>query len=88
MNSDEDLQQTVNDDLNWDAAIDASHLAVTAKNGVVTIQGRVRHYSEKWEAERLTETIAGVKAVVIHVEVVPVDIRSDAQIAGSDQGPG
>jgi osmotically-inducible protein OsmY len=86
MTSDADLQQEVNDDLNWDAAVDAANLAVTAQAGVVTITGKVRHFSEKWEAERLAETLPRVKAVVIHIQVVPIDAPDDAAIAAAAAG--
>ena len=81
MNNDANLQQEVNDELNWDAAVDAANLSVAAHAGIVTITGKVKHYSEKWETERLVEIIPGVKAVIINIQVVPVDAPGDAAIA-------
>ena len=46
-----------------DPNIDATDIAVNAKNGVVTLTGFVRSYSQKLEAERSAKRVAGVIAV-------------------------
>jgi osmotically-inducible protein OsmY len=81
MRSDRDLQQDVADELDWDAAIDSHGLSVGAKAGIVTITGHVRHYSQQYEVERLAESIAGVREVIMRVEVQPKDLRDDAELA-------
>jgi len=75
------LEQDVSDELDWDAAIDSHGLSVTASGGIVTITGHVRHYSQQHEVERLAQTIAGVKGVILRVEVDPTDVSTDAELA-------
>jgi len=77
------LEHDVSDELDWDAAIDSHGLAVTASGGIVTITGHVRHYSQQHEVERLAESIAGVKAVILRVQVDSTDVSTDAELARS-----
>jgi len=86
MKTDADLQQDVNDDLNWDAAIDASHLSVSVHAGIATISGHIKYYVEKLEAERVAESVAGVKAAIVHIEVKPPVTPHDADIAAAAAG--
>jgi osmotically-inducible protein OsmY len=67
--TDLDLRQDVERELAWDPRVDASNIAVTAKNGVVTLAGQVRSYLDKWEAENLLKHIAGVAGIADDVEV-------------------
>jgi hypothetical protein len=43
----------------------------TVSKAVVTLEGRVQFWSERYDAERAVERRAGAKAVVNHVEVKP-----------------
>ena len=45
------------------AQIDADHIKVAVHDGVVTLSGNVRSWSEKMEAEHAARTAAGVKEV-------------------------
>ncbi len=81
MKTDAQIQQDVTSELAWDAAIDATKIDVTVKDGLVTLGGQVINYSEKWEAERAAQRIAGVKALVVKLVVAPLDTRTDADIA-------
>ena len=51
MRSDSDMKRDVEDELRWDPDIDSTDIAVTVKNGVVTLAGFTRSYSDKLEAE-------------------------------------
>jgi hypothetical protein len=44
MNSDRKLQEKVLDELQWEPSIDESDIAVSAKDGIVTLSGQVRSY--------------------------------------------
>jgi osmotically-inducible protein OsmY len=66
---DTELQQAVIDELDWEPSVDASHIGVTASNGVVTLSGHVPSYWEKRMAERAAERVKGVKAIVEEIEV-------------------
>ncbi|MGN6102189.1 MAG: BON domain-containing protein, partial [Devosia sp.] len=48
MRSDEDIRHDVEAELKWDPDIDATDVAVAVKDGVVTLTGFVRSYTQKW----------------------------------------
>jgi osmotically-inducible protein OsmY len=78
--TDSEIQKDALDELTWDAAVDARNLGVTVAAGVVTITGQVSVYAEKREAERLTEMIPGVRAVIVNINVVTAESFSDAEL--------
>jgi osmotically-inducible protein OsmY len=67
--TDRDLQQHVQNALDWEPSIDAADIGVSVDNGVVTLRGDVRSYSEKATAERVALGVYGVKAVANDVTV-------------------
>jgi osmotically-inducible protein OsmY len=83
MRSDSDIKRDVEDELRWDPDIDATDIAVSVNNGVVTLAGFVRSYMQKYQAEQDAKRVAGVLAVVNDLEVrLPnVDERPDPDIA-------
>ncbi len=83
MNTDVELRQSVLDELNADPSIDAAQIAVTAKDGIVTIGGDVGSFGQKSAAERAVKRVAGVKgyAEEIHVKIPGFEKRTDADIA-------
>jgi osmotically-inducible protein OsmY len=83
MKTDSELKKDVELELKWDPDIDATDVAVSAKNGVATLTGFVRSYSQKLEAERAAKRVAGVIAVANDIEIrLPViDQRPDPEIA-------
>jgi len=64
MNSDQKLQKAVFDQLDFDPAIDVSHIGVTARDAIVTLSGHVGSNAEKRAAEILAGKVAGVRAVI------------------------
>ncbi|MDQ1829132.1 BON domain-containing protein [Massilia scottii] len=82
MISDSEVRKNVEHELEWDAGLDASELAVAVKNGVVTLTGIVHRYSDKVEAERAAKRVKGVYGLVNDVDVrLASDERTDAEIA-------
>ncbi len=83
MKSDMDLKRDVEDELTWEPSVDASHIAVAARNGIVTLEGHVPAYGEKCVAERAAARVLGVKAVAdeLEVKLSGRDERSDEEIA-------
>lgn len=83
MKNDGDIKRDIEQELKWDPDIDATDIAVTVKNNVVTLTGFVRSYSQKYEAERDAKRVAGVAAVAndIDVRLPSVDQRPDPEIA-------
>jgi osmotically-inducible protein OsmY len=85
MKTDAQLQFDVNEELNWDPSIHAEDIGVTVHDGVVTLTGHVNTFAEKWEAERASQRVAGVKALAVEVDVIlpGSSVRNDADIARS-----
>jgi osmotically-inducible protein OsmY len=83
MRSDEEIKRDVEAELRWVPDLDESEIAVAVKDGVVTLTGFVKSYSDKWEAERAAKRVAGVLGVVNDIEVrIPnIDERPDPEIA-------
>jgi len=83
MRTDSDIERDVKDELQWDPDLDATDIAVSVKNGVVTLTGFVRSYTDKYEAEAAAKRVAGVVGVAndIEVRMPSVDERPDPEIA-------
>ena len=45
MKTDAELQSDVSAELRWRSSLNAAHIGVAAKDGVVTLTGQVTHYS-------------------------------------------
>jgi osmotically-inducible protein OsmY len=69
MKTDMELRQNVEKELAWNPKIDASNITVAAKNGVVTLTGRVQNYATKCEAESVVKHIVGVTGLADDLEV-------------------
>ena len=69
MKTDKDLQHDVQVELNWEPSVNAAHIGVSAKDGVVCLLGHVPSYAEKLAAEKATKRVYGAKAVVDELEV-------------------
>ena len=83
MTEDLQLQQRVIDALEFEPSVDAAHIGVSARDGVVTLSGHVSSYAEKFAAERTVRQMKGVKAVAEEIEVrLPSDKKlADDEIA-------
>jgi osmotically-inducible protein OsmY len=83
MRSESDIRRDVEGELRWDPDIDATDIAVTVNNGVVTLAGFVRSFMQKYQAEVDAKRVAGVVAVANDIEIrLPgVDERPDPEIA-------
>jgi len=82
MKTDAQLQQDVTAELNWDPAVDAARIGVTAKEGVITLSGHVGSFAQKWNAERAAQRVFGVKALAVEIDVTlsGSSTRNDADI--------
>ena len=67
--TDRELQEHVQNALDWEPSVDASEIGVSVDAGVVTLRGDVRTYAEKAAAERVALRVYGVKAVANDLEV-------------------
>jgi osmotically-inducible protein OsmY len=83
MRSDRDIERDVKEEFEWDPDLDASDIAVTVKDGVVTLAGFVKSYTDKYEAEAAAKRVAGVTGIAndIEVRLPSIDERPDPDIA-------
>lgn len=69
MKTDIHLQQDVLAELVWDPAVNASDIGVEVKDGIVTLDGHVGSFAEKWDAERAARRVGGVQALTVAIDV-------------------
>lgn len=83
MKTDRELQEDILQALEWEPGVDAAKIGVSVKNGVATLQGTVRRYSEKSAADRVARHIYGIRAVAndLSVTLDGLSPRGDSQIA-------
>jgi osmotically-inducible protein OsmY len=77
------LKDDVLSELKWWPSVDAAHIGVTARDGVVTLSGQVAHYSERSGAEHAAKSVYGCMGIAndIEVEMLEAGKRSDTDIA-------
>ncbi len=83
MKTDSQIQADVIHALKWDPSVTHEHIGVAVSDAIATLTGTVPSYIEKWSAEKATQRVAGVKAVVEKVEVKLAGslLRDDHDIA-------
>lgn len=81
--NDLELKKNVETELNYEPSINPAEIGVAAKDGIVTLTGRIQSYWEKVAAERAATRVDGVKAVVNELTVrLPYSSeRTDEDIA-------
>ena len=81
--NDLELKKAVEGELMWEPSVNAAEIGVAAKDGIVTLTGRVSSYWQKVSAERAASRVLGVKAIVNELEVkLPISSeRTDEDIA-------
>ena len=82
--SNDDLVESVGDELRWDPRIDSASIAVAADDGVVTLRGTVGTYREKREANKAAERVYAVRRVEneLQVRLMTNGARKDADLRG------
>lgn len=85
MKTDMELKNDVQDELEFEPSVNAAHVGVSTKDGVVTLTGHVPSYAEKYAAERAAKRVYGVKAVADELDVkLPGSAeRTDEDIASA-----
>ena len=83
MKNDLQIKADVTAELVWDPAVNATHVGVAVKNGIVTLSGEVDTYLQKHAVERAVRRVSGVRGIAVDLEVrlAPDHHRSDADIA-------
>jgi osmotically-inducible protein OsmY len=84
MSYNDDLTADVNDELFWDPKIDNEEIAVSTKDGVVTLRGTVGSFRQRREAQKAAERVWGVKEVdsELEVRILTEHRRDDAELRG------
>ena len=67
--SDTDIQRDILAELKWDPSLRSEDVAISVRDGVVTLAGYVDSYWDKWQAERLVSQVRGVKGIANDIEV-------------------
>jgi hypothetical protein len=78
MKSDSQLRQDVLAELDWESSMNAAHIGVGVKDGIVTLSGRVASYAEKFDAERAAQRVFGVVALVVAIDITSPGSRPQA----------
>ena len=83
MKTDMQVKREVQEELDWDPSINATEVGVEVKDRVVTLSGHLSNYAEKLATEKAVQRVAGVKAVVVELDVrlSHSDKRTDEDIA-------
>jgi osmotically-inducible protein OsmY len=83
--TDAQLKKDVMAELEWDASINATHVGVAVKDGVVTLTGHLDTYAEKHAIERAVQRVRSVKGIAVEVDVKldPSHQRSDSDIVAA-----
>lgn len=63
------LKQCVIDELEFEPAVDAARIGVSAHNGVVTLTGEVETFSQKMHAVEAARRVKGVKGLATEIRV-------------------
>lgn len=69
--NDNTLKQDIIDELEFEPSVDAASIAVTVKDGVVTLGGHVRTYAERDAAEHVAVRVRGVRGIAQEIQVQP-----------------
>ena len=86
MSTDAELKQDVLAELLWEQSVHAAHIAVVARDGVVSLAGHVASYAEKRGAEAAASRVRGVRALAYEIDVRPPsngELRDDKQLAAA-----
>jgi len=85
MKTDRQLKREVEEELEWDPAVTATDIGVEVTDRVVTLSGHPPSLAEKLAAEKAAHRVAGVKAVVVDMQVrLPQkDERTDEDVANA-----
>lgn len=81
--TDKQLRLDIIDELDFEPSIDAADIGVAVDQGVVTLTGHVRSYSDKITTLDIVEKVVGVRAIADEIEVRPIGahVTADDEIA-------
>jgi osmotically-inducible protein OsmY len=77
--TDTEIAQAVRRALESDVRVPDRQIRTTVSRGMLTMEGEVAHWSQRSDAERAVEHLAGVSRVINRVEVNPTELASVAK---------
>lgn len=83
MKTDTQLQTDVMDEIKWGPSTTAAKIGVSVSKGIVTLNGTVATFAEKWAVENAAQRVKGVKGIAeeITIRIEGPHARTDAEIA-------
>jgi osmotically-inducible protein OsmY len=63
MKTESEIERDLKDEFEWDPGLDATDLAVSVKQGVVSLTGFVKSSANRYEAEAAAKRVAGVARI-------------------------
>jgi osmotically-inducible protein OsmY len=69
MRTDSDILKDVAAELKWEPGLRDDDIAVSVRDGVVTLAGFADSFADKWRAERVASRVKGVRAIANDIEV-------------------
>jgi len=83
LRSDTDIQKDIIAELKWEPSLRDDDIAVSVRDGVVTLAGFTDSYVDRWKAEQVASKVKGVKAIAndIEVKLPSSSTRPDPDIA-------
>jgi osmotically-inducible protein OsmY len=79
--TDDDIRESVLEEIKWDPKITSPDVAVAVRDGVVTLTGFVSSYWEKEAAEKAAKRVYGVRGVANDLQIKLATERTDPEIA-------
>jgi osmotically-inducible protein OsmY len=78
-----ELQERVIEELAFDPRVSSDDIAVSVREGVVTLRGTVSSLNEKWNAEDAVKRVSGVRGIAdeLIVDLPATHVRSDTDVA-------
>lgn len=83
---DEALEESVEQALSRDPAVEAERLGVEASDGRVILTGRVDSWAERDLARTVVEGVPGVRSIQDRIEIEYPEVRSDREIEADVRG--
>ncbi len=83
LKTDAQIQADVQEELRLAPMVNATHIGVEVRQGVVTLTGHVDSYAEKWHAEQAAQRVNSVKALAVEMQVMfrGTPIVTDSEVA-------
>lgn len=72
--TDQDIASAVRSALKWDVLVPDERITSTVANGIVTLQGAVENWMQRFNAERCVQRLTGVRSVINHIGVTAPSI--------------